>query len=96
MNKIFKLIRQDITANTLAVFNFDVKGYEYLVKNFNDFPIYVAFETIGNDRSKTIKIPEQSAQICTMNKSGNLDNTTDTVYVIAEDAGEVEVQCVRY
>lgn len=89
--KDLKLIRKTITGSTVEIFDFDVEGYEYLVKNFNDFEIYVAFKDT-TDTDEMIKIPANCAQICIVNKSVK----TNDIYVYATSSGEVEVQCLRY
>ena len=89
--KELKLIRKTISASTIENFSFDVKGYEYLVKNFNDFDIYVAFKST-NDTDEMIKIPAKCSQICVINKS----TYSKELYVYATSSGEVEVQCLRY
>lgn len=94
MRKI-KLIRKNIKASTTEHFEFDVNGFEYLVKNFNDFDIYVSFEST-NDTSKMIKIPAETSQICVINKSKAYDFYSQDVYVYADTAGEVEIQCIKY
>lgn len=93
--KNLKLIRKNITANTVEHYGFDVNGFEYLVKNFNDFDIYVAFKET-NETDEMIKIPAETSQICVINKSKAYDFYSKDVYVYAESAGEVEVQCIRY
>ena len=92
-----KLIRKNITANTVEHFEFDVDGFEFLVKNFNDFDIYVAFKNT-NDTDEMIKIPADSSQICLGNKGSALIpyNASRDVYIYAESAGEVEVQCIKF
>lgn len=96
MSKDLKIQRADLTANTLEHIEFDVDGYEFLVKNFNsDDDIYVAFKNT-NDTDEMIKIPADSSQICLLNKSTSLNNSSRDVYVLAESAGEVEVQCIKY
>lgn len=89
--KDLKLIRRTIGANTIEHFEFDVKGYEYLVKNFNNFDIYVAFKST-NDEDEMIKIPANCSQVCVINKS----TYSEDLYIFAENSGEVEVQCLRY
>lgn len=96
-----KLIRKNITANTIEHFEFDVEGFEYLVVNNNDFDIYVAFKST-NDTDEMLIVPATSSRICLINKNANLSDTSKLlfaskdVYVYAEDGGEVEVQCVKY
>ena len=89
--KDIKLIRRTLTANTIEHFDFNIKGYEYLVKNFNEFDIYVAFKETS-DTDEMIKIPANCSQICVINKS----TYSKDLYIYAEDSGEVEVQCLRY
>lgn len=91
-----KLIRKEIESNTIEQFEFDVNGFEFLVKNLSeDADIYVAFkETSKTD--EMIKLPAGASQICVINKSTALDNSSKDVYVYAEDSGEVEVQCIKY
>lgn len=96
-----KIIRKEISANTVEKFEFDVEGFEFLVKNFNDFDIYWAFKNT-NDTDEMSKIPANSAQVCLINKDANLSDTSKElfaskdVYVYAEDSGEVEVQCIKF
>lgn len=97
--KDLKLIRKNITANTAEHYEFDVNGFEYLVKNFNDFDIFVAFKET-NDTDEMIKIPAESSQVCLLNKYVStftpINMSSKDVYVYAESAGEVEVQCIRF
>ena len=90
-----KIIRKNIIANEIEDFEFDVEGFEFLVKNFNDFDIYVAFKSTDNT-DEMIKIPAQSGQICVRNKKATSGNTTKNIYVYAENSGEVEVQCLKF
>lgn len=90
-----KLIRKNITANTVEHFEFDVDGFEYVVVNTNDFDIYVAFENTS-DTSKMMIVPADSSRVCLKNKGTSLDYSSRDVYVYAESAGEVEVQCIRF
>lgn len=90
-----KIIRKEINANTTEHFEFDINGFEYLVKNFSESDIYVAFKET-NDTDEMIKIPAECDRICLINKSTALDNSSKDVYVFTEDGGEVEVQCVKY
>ena len=93
-----KIVRQTLTANVANKFEFDTKGFEFLVKNFNDFDIYVAFENT-TETENMIKIPAMSGQVCVRNKtqgSTSTGNSTDEVYVYATSAGEVEVQCLKF
>lgn len=95
--KGLKILTKNITASTAEKFEFDVEGYEFLIKNFNDFDIYVAFENT-TDTSKMIKIPAKCGQVCIRNKSTtpSLNNSSKEVYVYATSAGEVEVQCLKF
>lgn len=89
--KDLKIERKTISANTIEHFEFDVKGYEFLVKNFNEFDIYVAFKST-NDTDEMIKIPANCSQVCVINKS----TYSEDLYIFAESSGEVEVQCLRF
>lgn len=96
--KDLKIIRQDITANETTQFEFDIEGFEFLVKNFNNFDIYVAFKDT-TETDEMIKIPAMSAQVCIRNKSQGSTgsgNSSKDVYVYATSSGEVEVQCLKF
>ena len=96
--KDLKIIRQTITANEANKFEFDVEGFEFLVKNFNEFDIYVAFKNTTTT-SEMIKIPAKSGQVCVRNKtqgSTSSGNSSKDVYVYATSSGEVEVQCLKF
>lgn len=93
-----KIIRKNITASTVTDFEFDVEGFEFLVKNFNDFDIYVGFEN-SDETDDMIKIPANCSQVCIRNKSTGSTgsgNSTNTIYVYATSTGEVEVQCLKF
>lgn len=88
-----KILRKNTVANATERFVLGIKGTEYLVKNFNDFDIYVSFiET--TDTSKMIKIPAQSSQVCLINKTAG--NYSEDVWIYAGSVGEVEVQCLKF
>lgn len=99
--KDLKIIRKTISANTIEHFEFDVRGFEYLVVNNNDFDIYVAFKET-NDTNKMLIVPAQTARVCLINKDANISDTSkeffasEDVYVYAENSGEVEVQCLKF
>lgn len=95
--KELQILRKTLTANTAEKFEFDVEGYEFLVKNFNDFDIYVAFKNTTTT-SEMIKIPANCGQVCIRNKSTapSSNNSSKEVYVYATSAGEVEVQCLKF
>lgn len=90
-----KIQRKNITANTAEKFEFNVRGYEFLVKNFNDFDIYVAFKNT-TETDEMIKIPAMSGQVCLRNKGVGTSNSSKDIYVYATQSGEVEVQCLKF
>lgn len=99
--KNLKIIRKEISANTVEKFEFDVYGYEFLVVNNNEFDIYVSFKNT-NDTDEMMIVPAKSSRICLINKDANLSDTSKAlfasknVYVYAENSGEVEVQCLKF
>lgn len=99
--KDLKVIRKEIEANATEHFEFDVKGFEYLVVNNNEFDIYVAFKDT-DDTDEMLLVPAQSSRICLINKNANISDTSKElfaskdVYVYASNSGEVEVQCIKY
>ena len=96
--KELEIVRKNIVANEANKFEFNVEGFEFLVKNFNEFDIYVAFKNTTTT-SEMIKIPAMSGQVCIRNKSNNstsTGNSSKEVYVYATSAGEVEVQCLKF
>lgn len=96
--KDLKIIRKNIVANEANKFEFDVEGFEFLVKNFTNGDIYVAYENT-TDTDKMSKIPSMGGQVCIRNKSNNstsTGNSSKEVYVYGTSAGEVEVQCLKF
>ena len=96
--KELKIIRKNIVANEANKFEVDVEGFEFVVKNFGEADIYVAFENTI-DTNEMIKIPTMSGQVCIRNKSNNstsTGNSSKEVYVYGTSAGEVEVQCLKF
>ena len=93
-----KIIRKSIVANEANKFEFDIKGMEFVVKNFSDTDIYVAFKNTTTT-SEMIKIPAKSGQVCVRNKtqgSTSSGNSSKDVYVYATSSGEVEIQCLKF
>ena len=83
-------IRRETLAGTAQAFTFDKFRSDYLVKNFSEADIYVAFEQ-GAQQSRSIRIPSKYGQVCScFNVEGTTGMTTTTVYVTG--TGEVEVQ----
>ena len=95
--KDLKIVNKSLTANTVEKIEFDVAGYEFLVKNFGDYDIYVAFENT-NVKADMIKIPKQCGQVCIRNKSivPSPNNSSKEIYIYTENSGEVEVQCLKF
>ena len=96
--KDLKIIRNTITANEANKFEFDVEGFEFLVKNFTEGDIYVAFENT-TDTDEMSKIPSMAGQVCVRNKSKGSTgsgNSSNEVYVYSTSSGEVEVQCLMF
>lgn len=90
-----RLIRKECNANEVTKYEFDIMGWDFLVKNFTEGNIYVSLQG-DTDTSKMIKIPTLASQVCTINTVA--DNTCDAncVNVIAESTGEVEIQMIHY
>ena len=86
------VIRKDITAGTPAEFQFDVRGYDYVVKNFTDDVIYVSFGSLPESTDNMICVPSNAWQrhIC---QSGY----EQSVWVIGKSTWQegVEVECLR-
>jgi hypothetical protein len=99
--KELKLIRKNIVANEATKFEFDVEGFEFLVKNFTNGDIYVAYENT-TDTDEMSKIPSMAGQVCIINKDSNLSDTnrllfaSKDIYVYSTSVGEVEVQCLKF
>ena len=77
----------NVTRKTISgkeAFTFGVPSSNYIVKNFSDADVLVAFDSNATDAA-SIKIPSMIGQICM-----NGDYGVDTVYV--SGTGEVEVQ----
>lgn len=90
-----KVIRKNITENVIEKFEFDVNGFEFLIKNFGEADIYVSSEAT-NEKSKMSKIPAKCGEVWLINKNSAFDNFSDSVYVLSEGSGEVEVQCLKF
>ena len=83
-------IRRETLSGTSQAFTFDKNRSDYLVKNFTESDIYVAFEESAS-QARSIRIPSRYGQICSCsNVEGTTGMTTTTVYVTG--TGEVEVQ----
>lgn len=87
------LIRQATVAETELVIEFDVAGFQYLVKNFTDGDIYVGFQT-GAGKEERILIPVDSAQIITATPVTGYNIVT--IIPTATSEKGVEVQCLKW
>ncbi len=90
-----KLIRKECNANEVTKFEFNIKGWDFLVKNFTEGNIYVSLEG-DEDKSVMIKLPTLASQVCTINTVADNTCVANCVNVIAESTGEVEIQMIHY
>ena len=88
-----KLLRKTIQAETETAFEFDCKCYKFLVKNFTPGSIFVADQP-NADKLTTAKIESKYGQELEISEFKNF--ATDKLYITAEQAGEVEVQCLAF
>ena len=83
-------IKRKTLSGTQQALTFDKQRSDFLVKNFSESDVFVAFETNAPE-ALSIKIPSMYAQVCSCsNVEGTTCMTTDTIYVTG--SGEVEVQ----
>lgn len=86
-------IRQPTVANVKAVYEFDVTGKQFLIKNLTEDDIHVGFSE-SNEAADMIAIPGGCAQVLTgFNVSGS-----ENVVILPAATSEkgVEVQCLRW
>ena len=57
-----KLIRQPTVANTKQIYQFDIEGFKFLVKNLTDDDILVAFDE-NSTEDEMILVPSECAQV---------------------------------
>lgn len=91
-----KIERVTLTSNVQSNVKFDVKGFKFLVKNFTSGDIYVSLDDDLVNKDIAIKIPSNTAQECLIHELTALKYSTDTVRILGDNAGEVEVQCVLW
>ena len=48
------VIRKDITAGTPVEFQFDVRGYDFIVKNFSDDAVYISFGSLPESTKSNV------------------------------------------
>lgn len=90
-----ELLRKSVTASAVTEFKFDVKSYDFLVKNLTGDDILVCFNEF--DENANIKIPTMMSQIITQNVVNKKSSyATDTIQVKSSGEGEVEIQCLTY
>lgn len=90
-----KVQRQATVTGEDNVFEFDVIGFKFLVKNFTDDDILVALDKDDKDSEK-ILIPSESAQIVVAHEMVSLKLGTKAITVTpsATSTKGVEVQCL--
>lgn len=90
-----KILRKEVSSSLITEFKFDVKAYDFLVKNLTGSDIFVCFDSF--DENKNIKIPSLMSQIITMNTNHkDTRYSTDILQIRSSEEGEVEVQCLTY
>ena len=90
-----KLLRKKLSSNLITEFKFDVKAYDFLVKNLTGSDIFVCFDKF--EENQNIKIPSFMSQVITMNTNHkDTRYCTDTLQIKSSEEGEVEVQCLTY
>ena len=94
MECLFK--RQETIANTAIQMEFEVLGIEYLVKNFTDGDVYIAFGKETNKKN-CLLIPAECSQIVTVCKN-DFASGNKTITIIPESTSEkgMELQCLRW
>ena len=91
-----KVQRKSVTSSQATQFLFDVKGTQYIVKNFTEGNIYVALKETQN-KTDCILIPSQTAQIVEF-FNGIYNSDSGIVTVISDENSDtgVEVQCIKW
>lgn len=87
------VVRKDIVAGEVIEFNFgDLKGYDFIVKNFSKENVYVSYGTLAESKDEMICIPAFSwhRHLC---PTGYITS----IWVIADEsmAEGVEAECLR-
>lgn len=90
-----KISRKNVIPNEIIRFEFDVSGFEFLVKNLTSADILVSFDSF--DENKNIKIPSYMSQIVTQNTNHKYSSyKSNALEIKASAEGEVEVQCMTW
>lgn len=92
-----KLIRQPTVANTKQIYQFDIEGFKFLVKNLTDDDILVAFDE-NSTEDEMILVPSECAQVIMVHENIELKNGSKTVAILPKATSEkgVEVQCLLW
>lgn len=92
-----KLIRQPTVANTKQIYQFDIEGFRFLVKNLTDDDIFVSFDENATE-DEMILIPSERAQIVMIHENVSLENGSKTVVILPKATSKkgVEVQCLLW
>lgn len=87
-----QVITKTLSVNTDTNYDFNLKGWQFLVKNFTTGDITVKLYP-SND---TIKIPTMCSEVVVANLNKSFDERVNKVVVNSVDGGDVEVQCLEY
>ena len=92
-----KLIRQPTVANTKQIYQLDIEGFRFLVKNLTDDDIFVAFDENATE-DEMILIPSECAQIVMIHENVSPENGSNMVVILSRATSEkgVEVQCLLW
>lgn len=90
-----KVYHATITANTPYTFQFDVRGSFFYVKNFTDSILTASFGTEIDNSSYNL-IPKQSGMPLCSSFVSSPETETDTITVLSESSGIVEIQIMEY
>lgn len=87
-----QVIPKTLVANTDTDFEFDIKGWQFLVKNFTTGDITVKFYPSTDE----IIIPTMCSQTVVGNLNKSYDERTDKLIINSIAGGKVEAQCIEY
>lgn len=98
-----KVLTKTLTAGMETAFNFDVYGHKFTIKNFTAGDIYVS-DVQGSAKLNCIKLASGMGQNIAINELYPIVNATslsnvvsvNTIYITADVAGNVEIQCTSY
>ncbi len=90
-----KVYHYTLTADVPYTFTFDVKGIDFLVKNFTQSNLKVSYGD-AIDAVNYILVPTKTGELISSSPTDNTESKTESITVESSSGGDVEIRILGY